>query len=170
MKKAFAPLLFASALAVISHLAVIYAAPGVIMDRAMSMLSNRGIALHGFTLGERTTPQTQTVVRPSPDLAYSACLFDFEQAPAGLRVKMASTENYASLSFFDASTNNFQTIRGDGSGVDVRLLPPKMAATQPNEIGSPSNTGIILIRRLAPTEADYERVAETAKGDKCSPI
>ena len=170
MKKALAPLLFAAALAVISHLAVIYAAPGVIMDRAMSMLSSRGIALHGFTLGERTTPQTQTVVRPSPDLAYSACLFDLEQAPAGLRVKMAATKGYASLSFFDASTNNFQTIRGDGSGVDVRLLPPKATATKASEIRSPTNKGIILIRRLAPAEADYERVAETAKRDKCSPI
>lgn len=170
MRKLLGPALFGILVAAVSHLAVIYYAPSFIMSRATSMLEGRGAQLHLFELAERTTPQSQSVVRPSPDLAYSICLFDLDQAPSGLLVRMAATDGYASLSFFDAATNNFKTIRGDGDGIEVRLLPPGSAPEEPQQIVSPTATGIMLIRRLAPTEDDYQRVASIAQGDSCVPF
>ncbi|MEL7445725.1 MAG: DUF1254 domain-containing protein [Pseudomonadota bacterium] len=170
MKSWLAPLCVAAAFAVTSHLAIIYSAPDLIMGRAMAMIEGRGAQLHQFFLAERTTPQTQSVVRPSPDLAYSVCLFDLDEASQGLQVTMAETQRYSSLSFFDASTVNFRTIRGDGDAVDVRLLPPGVSSNDSEAIIAPTTKGLILIRRLAPTLADYRNVVEIAADDACDPL
>ncbi|MEM8917495.1 MAG: DUF1254 domain-containing protein [Pseudomonadota bacterium] len=170
MSKLFGPALFGLLLAAASHFSVVHFAPGFIMDRAMSMLEGRGAELHKFHLAERTTPQSQSVVRASPDLAYSVCLFDFDQAGSELWVKMAATEDYASLSFFDDQTNNFKTIRGEGQGIAVKLLSPEMPAKNENSLVSPSMKGLILIRRLAPTVEDYRRVSAIAENDSCRSV
>nr|WP_245228698.1 DUF1254 domain-containing protein [Pontixanthobacter sp. CEM42] len=115
-------------------------------------------------------PDTQSVVRPSPDLAYSACRFDLTQAPGGIRVVMAAYDGYSSLSFFDAQTNNFRTIRGNGEAQEGVLVPKWATSSQEGAIYSPSDKGIILIRRLAPTDEDYARVVEAAKGDVCEAL
>lgn len=162
--------LIAAIAAVVSHLAILYSAPGFIMDRAMVMLEEREIEYHAFTLAPRTTPQTQSVVRPSPDLAYSACLFDLDEAPEGLVVRMAATDGYSSLSFFDASTNNFATFRGNGQTIFIELLPPGLEPSSTGQLTSPSSKGIILIRRLAPTVEEYAGVQAVAEGDTCNAI
>ena len=171
MKKFVLPLLFGAVMVVVGHFTALYSAPNVIMTGAMTMLSERGVPLHAFSFAPRPTPQTQSVVRPSPDLAYSACLYDLDAAPRGLRVTMAASEGYSSLSFFDASTNNFVTIRGEGKEASVRLLPQSASAEAGDDIVlSPSAKGIILIRRLTPTQADYDAVAAIAADDQCRVI
>lgn len=170
MNKWLAPLLVALVCAAASHAAVLHFAPSVIMGRALDKMAARGVPVNGFSLGPRTTPQTQTVVRPSPDMAYSACLFDLAKAPRGLRVRMNATPGYASLSFFDARTNNFLTVRGNGETREVILLPPGSSTTVPDTTVAPSTTGVILIRRLAPTAQDYAKVTELAREDGCDAI
>jgi uncharacterized membrane protein len=112
-------------------------------------------------------------------LAYSACRFDLSEAPNGVRVKMASYDGYSSLSFFDAQTNNFRTIRGNGEARETVLLPSDytfaassagLIVTHPDMTRAPSQKGIILIRRLAPTDDDYAKVAEASVGDLCEAI
>ncbi|MEE1876631.1 DUF1254 domain-containing protein [Altererythrobacter litoralis] len=170
MRKWLAPAMTGLALAIIAHIAVLHYAPRMIMDRAMERLSERGTALHAFSRSLRTTPQTQTVVRPSPDLAYSICLFDMRQAPQGLRVRMAPYANYASLSFFDAETNNFLTLRGDGEAREVLLLPPQDGAAAAGTAIAPTERGIILVRRLAPSAEEFAAAAEVSEGDDCEPV
>ncbi|MCI4645561.1 MAG: DUF1254 domain-containing protein, partial [Hyphomonadaceae bacterium] len=85
--------------------------PGLIMSRAMVKMEASGIALHDFTLAPRMTPQTQTVVRPSPDLAYSICLFEFGADLTELDIRIAAYDGMSSVSFFDAKTNNFAVHR-----------------------------------------------------------
>jgi len=170
MKKWLAPLLVAIVFAAASHAAVLHFAPSVIMGRALDKMAARGTPVNGFSLGPRTTPQTQTVVRPSPDMAYSACRFDLTRAPRGLRVRMNASPGYASLSFFDSATNNFLIVRGEGATREVVLLAPGSSTTIPDTAVAPTNTGVILIRRLAPTAADYEAVVKLAKGDRCDAI
>ena len=174
MKRFIGPATFLVIAALVSHFAIVYSAPGLIMDRAMTMIAERGVdysnggsRLHSFNLAPRMTPETQSVVRPSPDLAYSACVFDLDELGGDLQVKMAGYEGYSSLSFFDANTNNFTTIRGDGSGVEVLLTTHGSSNSGPNTIETPSSKGVILIRRLAPTQAEYDRVAEIAEADLC---
>lgn len=160
MRKWLGPLALCAVLALITHASIVHFAPALIMDRAFTMLEQRGTPLHGFQLAPRMTPETQSVVRPSPDLAYSACRFDLAEAANGIRVQMAAYEGYSSLSFFDAKTNNFLTIRGDGKNQDITLTSES----------SPSSKGIVLIRRLAPNAEDYAKVIEVAQKDACEAL
>lgn len=180
MKKLFIPLIALVVTAIISHVLILNAIPNVIMGKAMSSMEERGIPLHRFILASRTTPQTQTVVRPSPDLAYSICLFDFSQIQTPLQIQAQHWSNYASISFFDMQTNNFKTIRigyADGKIIQTKvlLLPPETLlddsdTEEAHYIRAPSKRGLILIRRLAPTSQDYEIVREHAVSDICEPF
>jgi uncharacterized membrane protein len=158
--------MIAAVAGVAAHVLTVQAAPAFIMGRAMDAMEQRGVPLHAFSLAPRTTPQTQTVVRPSPDLAYSVCRFDFDQLDGPLTVRMAAWDNYSSLSFFDAETNNFLTLRGDGVAREVVLHGPDAPAERASR--APTTKGLILIRRLAPTQADYDRVTGVSASDQCT--
>ncbi len=166
MKRWFGPLAVLLVSAVTAHALTLYLAPSVIMDRAMAALEARGVALHAFTTPQRVTPQTQSVVRSSPDLYYALCRYDLGTPDAALRVAMADWPDYQSLSLFDARTDNFATLRGTGKAVAVRLLAPG-SAPQDGAIVSPTATGVILIRRLAPDAARFAAAARAASGDAC---
>ena len=149
-----------------SHALTLYLAPGFIMDRAMQVLEQRGVGLHAFTTPLRITPQTQQVVRSSPDLYYALCRYDLGDPAARLAVRMGVWPDYQSLAFFDARTDNFATLRGTGRQIAVRLLPPG-SAPEAGAIVSPSAQGVILIRRLAPTAERFAAAAEAGKADAC---
>ena len=166
MNRWIGPTLLATVAGVAAHVFTVQAAPSFIMSRAMDAMEQRGVPLHAFSLAPRTTPQTQTVVRPSPDLAYSVCRYDFDQLEGPLTVRMAAWDNYASLSLFDAETNNFLTVRGDGKAREVVLYGP--APVSSREHRSPTKKGLILIRRLAPTQGDYDRVTGVSASDQCT--
>jgi len=163
--------------AVGAHWATLALAPGVIMDQALFALAKRNIALHAFTNPERITPQTQAVVRSSPDLFYALCRYDLSDAEESLKVTMSGWPGYQSLSFFDAETNNYATFRGTGEDLAVRLYPraplEKMVADglRPQDAekwqSTPSTRGVILIRRLAPTQELFDQALEASKADGC---
>jgi uncharacterized membrane protein len=166
MKRWLGPLAAMVLCAVAAHALALYLAPTVIMDRAMAALAERGVALHAFTAPQRVSPQTQSVVRSSPDLFYALCRYDLADPGARLSVTMGDWPDYQSLAFFDARTDNFATFRGTGREISVRLLPPG-SAPQEGAIVSPSARGVILIRRLAPTAERFAAAAEAGKGDAC---
>ena len=64
-----------------SYQYVLKGLPSAIMEEAVERLDSRGIARNQFVLSPRMTPQTQTIVRPAPDLAYSVCLVDLAGGP-----------------------------------------------------------------------------------------
>ncbi|MBI1402432.1 MAG: DUF1254 domain-containing protein [Porphyrobacter sp.] len=149
------------------HFAALELAPGVIMDRAMAKLAERGVGLHRFTAPQRITPQSQSVVRSSPDLYYALCRYDLSVPDKALALRMAAWRDYQSLSFFDARTDNFATLRGTGEAVEVRLLPPG-SAPEEGAIVSPTARGVILIRRLAPDAESFAAAAKAGEGDRCA--
>ncbi|WP_296722624.1 DUF1254 domain-containing protein [Erythrobacter sp.] len=171
MSRWLGPVLVLLACAAGVHALTLNVAPGFIMARAMDALAQRGVTLHDFTAPRRISPQTQAVVRSSPDLYYALCRYDLGQngvdqaAEQRLAVAMAKWGDYQSLSFFDARTNNFATVRGTGKAVAVNLLPPG-SAPQKGAIVSPSAKGVILIRRLAPTRELFDQAAASV-GDEC---
>jgi uncharacterized membrane protein len=166
MKRWIGPLAVLLVCAALAHAATLRLAPGFIMDRAMAALEARGVALHAFTTPARITPQSQNIVRSSPDLYYALCRFDLDRPDASLTVRMAAWPDYQSLSFFDARTDNFAVLRGTGKAVAVRLLPPGSTPAA-GAIVSPTARGVILIRRLAPDAARFEAATEAGKGDAC---
>lgn len=168
--------------AITTHWATLNFAPSIIMDRALLALKDRGVALHAFTTPKRITPQTQAVVRSSPDMFYSLCRYDLSKPPGGgkqtnptVDVYMAEWDGYQSLSFFDAETNNYATIRGNGTSQRVKLgeyfnftgRSHTTGGGNRTAINSPTKRGVILIRRLAPTAEAFAKAKETARRDRC---
>ena len=170
MKRWTGPLAVFLIAAIAAHAATLAYAPNVIMDRALSALKNRGISEHAFTTPQRITPQTQAVVRSSPDLFYSLCRYDFAKVDGGaIRVTMGDWPHYQSLSFFDAQTNNFATYRGTGKSASVLLISPD-ALNESRNPSSPTMRGVVLIRRLAPTKSMFDQAAKAAQSDRCEPL
>ncbi|MEO1731911.1 MAG: DUF1254 domain-containing protein [Pseudomonadota bacterium] len=154
--------------AVGAHWATLAYAPSVIMDRALATLKDRGVAEHAFTSPVRISPQTQVVVRSSPDMFYSLCRYDLSETGSSLSITMNEWSMYQSLTFFDAETNNYLTLRGTGKTISQTLYGPGTLG-EGTKFGeySPTKRGVILIRRLAPTPELFEAASEIGKGDRC---
>lgn len=156
--------------ALAAHWATLAYTPSLIMDRTLSTLKNRGVAEHAFTTPQRITPQTQAVVRTSPDLFYSLCRYDFAEVEGGaIRITMGEWPGYQSLSLFDAETNNYATYRGTGASVSKLLISPS-AVNESDNPSSPTTRGVVLIRRLAPTQELFDQAMQAAESDKCEPL
>lgn len=160
--------LAALAIAVVLHLGIIYATPRVLMHIATGRIG--GGHFNQWRMAERVTPLSRTIVRPSPDFAYSACPFDLSDGPVMLHV--APWDEYWSLSLFADSSDNFFTLndRETQGSSDIALIrrgsrPPDTAA---RVVESPSTRGIALIRRLAPTAEAFAAAGAASRGDVCA--
>jgi uncharacterized membrane protein len=160
------------AVAVASHFAVIAAAPYVLMGGAMKRVSREGTRINVWNHAPRVSEESRRVVRPSPDLAYSACVYDLSNGP--VRVTAAAWDDYMSVSAFAANSDNFFVIndRQAPQGVDFVLVeegddPPADAAMV---VESPSTKGIILQRRIAPTEERFALADAARQHDICAPL
>lgn len=169
MKKPIAVSITAVLAAVLFHLATVFAAPHVVMNAAMKRLSRDGALLNTWIHAPRVSERSRTVVRPSPDLAYSACVYDLKDGP--VRVRVAAWDDYMSVSMFQFNTDNFFTIndRRAGAGVDLLLVEKgrRPAEAAGLVVESPSRRGIIVQRRLAPTQQRFDAAAAVRSNDAC---
>jgi uncharacterized membrane protein len=155
--------------AVIAHVAFIHAVPRVMMGAAFDRLSANGAA-NAWRLAERVTPASRTIVRPSPDFAYSICAYDLSDGP--VRVSTAPWGAYWSLSLYAANSDNYFVIddREAHSGAAITLV--RRGRQRPDGstqvVESPTTRGIALIRRLAPNVDDYASAARIASEDVCA--
>lgn len=157
--------------AALAHVAVIVAAPYVLMRGAMARVSRDGTSINKWNHGQRVSEKSRRVVRPSPDLAYSACVYDLSAGP--IRVTAAAWDDYMSVSAFAANSDNFFVIndRQAPDGVDFTLIragdpAPADAAMV---VESPSTRGIVLQRRVAPTEERFAKADAARQADVCGP-
>ena len=92
------------------------------------------------------------VVRPSPDLLYSICLYDLSEGP--LQISGQVPDSYWSLQFYAMSTDNFAGISNTrdqvyraGKPYRITLVGPDQSFTAAGEtIHTPGNKGLALIR------------------------
>lgn len=154
----------------IVHVALIFATPRVLMHVAMSRIGAPGE--NAWHLGDRVTAASRQIVRPSPDFAYSACVFDLSEGP--VVITATPWDAYWSLSLYGANSDNFFVIddREAHYGAEITLV--RRGAAQPEGasmiIESPSARGIALIRRLAPTPALYNAASRVAEEDVCASV
>lgn len=159
----------AVAIAVGAHLALVHAVPRVLMEAAMERLSQG--RLNAWVVAERVTPELRQIVRPSPDFAYSACVYDLSRGPVSIRV--APWEQYWSLSLYAANSDNYYVVddreaRQGQSIVLARRRPRDADDRDAAFVKSPSTRGIALIRRLAPTVEAHAAAVRAAQGDVCA--
>jgi uncharacterized membrane protein len=176
MMRILAPLAVGLIAAALGFWLALNAVPGFLMTKAMERIDAAGGEINGVWHGPITDETSRRVVRPSPDILYSVCLFDLSDGPIELTVPWPSDDSYASVSFYDADTNNFAVVNDrDVDGVETSDLTlnwfrdTPAAGVTPEEwlrdpIVSPSFTGIALYRRVVSggtslEEADAERRA-----------
>lgn len=157
---------------VAGHLAVVSAYPVVIMDAAMKRLTSTGAAVNAWGHGKPADGTSRKIVRPSPDLANSRCVFDLSTGP--IRIRAAPGDDYVSVSLYAANSDNFFVVndRNAPDGIDIILYEkgtprPSGAALI---VESPSRRGIALERRLAATPQMFERAAAARANDVCEPL
>ncbi|MEM6746681.1 MAG: DUF1254 domain-containing protein [Pseudomonadota bacterium] len=160
----------AAALAFVAGWSVMnHVIPKVIMVKAMEGLSARGDGVNTMTLRAKADPYNQFVVRPSPDLLYSTCVYDLELGP--LEVTIGGTEGYLSVSFFDDLTNNYETIQDDDLGTELRRVmltrEDQETPTDDFTVISPSQRGLVLIRRQISGESALSRMTMAQADDGC---
>jgi uncharacterized membrane protein len=148
--------------AVLVHFAALWALPRAIMARATSLLARGGA--NAWSHGPLATAESRTIVRPSPDLAYSSLAFDVSEHALELHVPLSAP--YTSLSGFASNTDNFfavndQTAEGDEIAL-VLVGPgaPRGDFGGLRVVEAPSDRGILLVRRVVTSPGAFAAVDE----------
>ena len=156
--------------AVIAHLAFVHYMPRVLMGVAIDRGGDGQFNV--WRVSDRVTETSRTIVRPSPDFAYSACPYDLSRGPV---IITATPYNaYWSLSLYAANSDNFFVIddREARFGAEITLVRRGRAHPEGASmvVESPSTRGIALIRRLAPTLDTYNAAVRVAREDVCASV
>ncbi|WP_306251727.1 DUF1254 domain-containing protein [Parvularcula sp. IMCC14364] len=176
-------ILWLTGIAIIAYGTVQIAArqiPNIIMTRAIETLQQ------GYDTGYNTfahsgpiTAQNQRIVRPSPDLAYSICLYDVSDGAVAVTVPEAA--NYLSVALYDMNTDNFFHLNDSemtGNKTKIIILPPQkdhspMAVpgySADRYIAAPTKTGLVLVRRVLMDEQDWPVIEEERRQMTCETV
>lgn len=150
--------------------------PGFIMSRATERLTADGVTTNMASHAPPVSETSRRVVRPSPDILYSICPFDLAHAPLLIEVPWPEDGSYASVSFYDANSNNFAVIsdRDVETNFTTISLAHRFESYVPGEadqsVSAPTKTGIILYRRIV-SAADTTQVAlQERAAFRCGPL
>lgn len=146
--------------------------PGFIMTQAMERFEVLGGVANEEGHAPPIDETARSVVRPSPDILYSGCLFDVSNGPMTVTAPAPSDGGYASVSFFDNRTNNFAVVndRDMEGGVVTYTLAARGQASGEGVIEAPTDTGLILYRRIWADPEAFEATDTDRRRFDCSPI
>jgi uncharacterized membrane protein len=164
------PVLAAAALI---HWAVVAYTPSVIMWRVMALM---GKDSNTIAHTERPTAASRRIVKPSPDLLYSACVYDVSRRP--LKVTTAAPQNtYWSVALYASNTDNFFTLndrQANGQPATILIIgqgqtiPPQAEGT--TVVSAPTSRGVVLFRTLINDETRLAEIDEQRRAAKCDPM
>lgn len=118
-----------------------------------------------------TTAESRGVVRPSPDLLYSICLYDVTERP--LRLTALVPDSYWSVSCYASNTDNFFVMNDQqvkSNPVEVLLVGKNMPYTDTGNaevVVAPSDKGIVLFRLLITDEDELDDLIQVQKQVSC---
>ncbi|MEY4952493.1 MAG: hypothetical protein RL299_917 [Pseudomonadota bacterium] len=162
-------LLFAAA-AALGHVGLVLATPNALMRIVMNRASQEGALVNQFQFGPRTTKDSRGVVRPSPDLAYSTCVYDLSQGPVRVSAAPTPEQGYVSVSVFAANSDNiavFDTTQKPGGVTFVLAREGQQTPPGAEVVISPSDRGIVLDRRLAANDEMFAAADQARRADTC---
>lgn len=152
-----------SLVAVMSYAVVISMLPQLIMTKLTERVQELSDT-EGFAISPRVTPESQRVVRSSPDMLYALCVMDLTQGD--WEVVTHPWPGYGSVSIFAANTDNIET-RSLGPGVEAAVT---ITIGGPDaDLSPPGSQAMVLVRRLAPTAELYATARDVASQDACRP-
>ncbi len=160
--------------AAIIHWAAVAYAPTLIMSRVMSAIGTKGT--NQIAHSERATAAARKIVKPSPDLLYSLCVFDVSRRPLKITTA-APTDTYWSVAFYAANTDNFFVLndtQAKGLPATIVLMgqgqtvPPQPEGTRIVTASTPR--GIVLFRTLINDDAREAELDQQRRAAKCEPM
>ena len=170
MSALFRWVLASLAVAAVVHVATVFAVPRYIMYRTMTAIARNAGGVNRMTHGQRPTSASRGVVRPSPDLLYSSCVFDLRAGPVRVHAS-GMPDTYWSVSLFDADTNNFYAVndRKAGGGVDFLVISPNTFVDGKHlpVVVSPTARGIVLFRTLINDETHFAEIDAARRHAAC---
>jgi uncharacterized membrane protein len=160
--------------AVVVHGASVLLLPRLVMARTMVGIT-KPAGMNAIVHAPRSTWRSRGVVRPSPDLLYSICVYDLGAANGAVRVSTHDApQTYWSVSVFDADTNNFHALNdqqaktGTADFVLVAAGTSVEAARLPI-VTAPTNRGIVLFRTLVNDETHIAEIDAARHYAACGP-
>ena len=145
------------------------ATPDVLMGLAVQRISAVG-GINQFTHAPLATAASRTIVRPSPDLAYSSCPFDLTGGPL-LIDAVPVPAPYWSLSIFDSHTNVALVRNGEAvrdQPFHIAVLAPGQAAPKGYEpVHVDGTRGIALVRILIDVSARFPAIDAERRATTC---
>jgi uncharacterized membrane protein len=159
-------------LAIVVHAASVYLLPRFVMMRTMAAIA-RNTGVNAISHGQRPSSRSRGVVRPSPDLLYSTCIYDLAAAHGAVRVHAKDMPaTYWSVSLFDADTNNFYVMndrQAKGGAVDFLLIAPGtfVDGNRLPVVIAPTERGIVLFRTLINDETHIAQIDAARRHAGC---
>lgn len=161
-------------LAVLVHLIVVKIYPNIIMGAVTKKLEKVYKGNNRLIYAPPTTDKSRNVVRPSPDLLYSACVYDVSENPIRITAKVPDT--YWSISFYESNTDNF-FVKNDRQvkSRDVAFILVSKGRKVPDAgdaevIEAPTDKGFFIIRMLVKDETRINDLIAVQKQATCTPI
>ncbi|MFD0849816.1 DUF1254 domain-containing protein [Sphingosinicella xenopeptidilytica] len=159
------PVLLAALVAVGTYAATLWATPYGIMAKAMDKLGADGINVMRHQ--GLPTAENRWIVRPSPDLAYSVCVFDLAEGRVAIDA-FVPPQRYWSLSVFDANTDNIFSVNDRAvKGGRYALMLSKGGTN--GSLAVPGGKGIALIRILVTDAKDLASIDTLRRRSTCAP-
>jgi len=155
------------------HIAFVSYIPYKAMDIAMNVRF-KDLPRNTMVPSPPTTEQSRKVVRPSPEILYSICIYDVTRKP--LLFTYHLPDGYWSASFYADNTDNFFVINDrqtKSKTVDILLVgreTPMPAAGNAIVVRALSDKGLALIRVIVPDEKSLPGLVESQKLTTCKQV
>ncbi|MCX8172827.1 MAG: DUF1254 domain-containing protein [Archaeoglobaceae archaeon] len=155
--------------ALVAHIAFIYAFPYLVV--ISNYLATRNEVRINEVYHEKPVDANfRKVVMPSPDILYSACVYDISNSDLLIEAEVPEF-TYWSVSFYSITTDNFFTINDRVVKGRVALLLTKNKECRDEHcVISPSDRGIVIFRIFIPDKSLLEDLIEYQKSIHCKAV
>lgn len=172
MRQWIFPAIAAVIVAVTAYQATLLATPYALMYAALQKIGDRAQP-NRFAFSPMSTADNQPIVRPSPDLSYSTCVFDLSKGPVLVDVTPVPGR-YWSVSIFDARTD-VAAVRSDRytKGKPARLALVKAGQKAPqgyDPVLVKYDRGLALIRILLASPDEFPAIDAIRRKSTCRQI
>jgi uncharacterized membrane protein len=164
----------------IVHLATVLAMPETATQDAYSRLA-RSTPVN--TLVPLPAPTAQGAVMPFMDPAFAVAVCRYDLSAATLKLAAPLSQAYTSVTFYTRNSIAYYAINDRAAGrhtIDLDLMTAAEHAEMPEEedvtaadrliIESPSMTGLIVLRALAPEPGLMDMARDVLEAARCTPV